>query len=92
MSRTPANPNHKSPFVIEGYKDLGWQNGWTPIWDDTRETSKLVGYEGQDEFNACKKAEHKKRDVDNSSHLFRGTDNIVICDECKHFSHYDCSD
>lgn len=87
------NANHKSPFTIEGYKDLGWQNGWTAIMEEKDGRRLFSGkFEGQPEFNACKEKGHDKRRVDNSMFQNRGTDNIVICDECKHFSHYDCSD
>jgi len=54
------------------------------------------GYEEQPEYENCKLLGHKigngKREIDNSLYQNRGTDNIVICDVCKIYSHYDCSD
>ena len=91
--RTARNPNHKSPFAIEGYVDLGWQNGWKSKYKLNDEGKRRFdGYDDQPEYTACREAKHETRDIDNSANLFRGTDNIVICDECKHFWHYDCSD
>jgi hypothetical protein len=88
-----ANPNHQKNFQIEGYKDLGWQNGWTPKFEhDDNGNKKFTGYHNQPEYSDCRQLGHKTREIDNSISLHRGTNNIVICDKCKHFSHYDCSD
>ena len=88
------NPKHQKNFQIEGYKDLGWQNGWKALYSyDDNGKAKFIGeYQDQGEYNLCKALKHKRREIDNSISLHRGTDNIVICDKCKHFSHYDCSD
>jgi hypothetical protein len=88
------NPHHQKNFQIEGYEDLGWQNGWKPMFliDEDNKTTFSGQYEGQDKYNICRIKGHKTREVDNSISLNRGTNNIVICDICKHFSHYDCSD
>ena len=88
------NPNHKDNFGIQGYKDLGWQNEWKtkPLEHDKKGNPIFVGYEDQPEYENCNKLGHQTRRIDNSLFQFRGTDNIVICDECKIYSHYDCSD
>lgn len=74
--RTQLNPNHVRNFRIAGYTDLGWQ---------LHSGNSL-------EVKACKDAGHKRRGHDNSLYLFRGTDHIYICDECKNFYHIDSSD
>lgn len=90
---TPRNPRHNADHGTDGYRDLGWQNEWRARFKTTESGIKaLDGYDDQPEFNACREAKHKKREIDNSMHLCRGTDNLVICDICKHFSHFDCSD
>ncbi len=43
-------------------------------------------------LNACVEAGHKRRQFDNSLYLFRGTEHIHICDECKFIYHIDSSD
>ena len=89
-----ANPKHQKNFQIEGYKDLGWQNGWSALFhfnDDGKEVFSGE-YDDQLEHNLCRAKKHETREIDNSISLHRGTDNIVICDICKQFSHYDCSD
>lgn len=70
------NPNYKDNFYIEGYTDLDYN----------------MGSIDAPQIAECKRLGHKRRYYDNSLYLCRGTDNIVICDECKIFWHYDCSD
>lgn len=82
------NPKHENNFKIEGYKNLGWQNSWKSVYED----KKFVGFMDQPEYNKCRELGHKTREIDNSLYLNRGTDNVVICDICKIYSHYDCSD
>ena len=98
--RTPNNPDH-GKLSLPGYKDLGWQNGWKHVYFDEnnqittdRSKAKYAGYTEEDypEYGACKRLKHKTRNFDNSMFMNRGTDNIVICDECKIYWHYDCSD
>ena len=70
------NPNHRDSFYIAGYTDIGWNMS-------SQDAPQVV---------ECKRLGHKHRSYDNSLYQCRGTDNIVICDECKIFWHYDCSD
>lgn len=44
------------------------------------------------ELKACAAAGHLRRRVDNSLYMYRATDMIYICDECKNFFHIDSSD
>ena len=41
---------------------------------------------------ACRAAGHKTREFDNSLYLYRGTDHVYICDDCKTVYHIDSSD
>lgn len=41
---------------------------------------------------ACSCDRKHKEELDNSLFISRGTDNIVLCHNCKTFVHYDCSD
>lgn len=77
---TQRNPNHVDRFAILGYTDLGWANGWG--WNEKEPEA----------VTTCQAAKHRKREVDNALYLFRGTDTIYICDECKTFFHVDSSD
>ena len=95
------NPNHNKIPDIDGYKDLGWQNGWNHVYFDkdrnvTTDKSKQVafGYLEEDypEYGKCQRLRHQHREIDNSLYKYRGTDNVVICDICKIYWHYDCSD
>lgn len=44
------------------------------------------------EVKACRDKGHKIREFDNSLYLYRCTDVVNICDECKMVWHIDCSD
>lgn len=44
------------------------------------------------ELSRCKSAGHTRRRHDNSLYLYRATDQIYICDECKNYYHIDSSD
>ena len=83
------NPNHQPNFKIPGYKNLGWLNNWKR---KPREQNKICGYENQPEYENCRKLGHRTREINNSLFLYRGTENVVICDECKIYYFYDCSD
>lgn len=94
------NPKH-GKLSLPGYKDLGWQNGWKHVYFDEndqvtpdRSKAKYAGYTEEDypEYGKCKRLKHKHENYDNSLFQNRGTDNIVICHECKIYWHYDCSD
>ena len=86
------NPMYQNNFKIDGHKDLGWQNGWIAKFKEENGKRLFDGYENQPEFQNCRILKHPTREIDNSFYKNRGTDNIVICDICKIFSHYDCSD
>ena len=99
--KTARNPNCGKIPDIKGYKDLGWQNGWQSVPIDKngnvttdRNKAKYFDYLEKDypEYGKCRRLGHELREFDNSLHLNRGTDNVVICDECKIYWHYDCSD
>ncbi len=44
------------------------------------------------ELKACMDSNHKTREFDNSGYLWRCTDVVTICDECKYVYHTDMSD
>lgn len=70
------NPKHKSPFTYERTLD-----------------NLTIPYKDMGWLNSGVKAcSHDKEDVDNSLYLWRGTDMIYICHECKAFWHVDMSD
>ena len=83
----------------EGYKNLGWTNGWKSIMldadgnvtDDYKLYRKHGGYskDQHPEYNACRDAEHK---TDECQHNQRGSENTISCDICKIYWKYDCSD
>ena len=47
---------------------------------------------GNENTKRCKDLGHKRRTFDNSLYLYRRTDVIYICDECKNVHHVDMSD
>ena len=59
------NPNRKDNFFIDGYKDLGWQNGWKAKYVEVEGKKKFDGYENQPEFEDCRKLKHNRREIDN---------------------------
>jgi hypothetical protein len=71
------NINHVNNFQIEGYKD----HGTNPDFESNEKLRECIIVQ-----------QHQTRSHDNSLFLFRGTDNIYICDVCKHFYHIDSSD
>lgn len=82
----------------EGYKFLGWQNGWKSVYFDANgnvttddKTRKSFGYLTADypEYGKCRDEKHKRDDV---QHNPRGSENTVSCDICKIYWKYDCSD
>ena len=95
------NVEHNKIPNVNGYKDLGWQNSWKHVYfdkdnniTDIKENQVSFGYSESDypEYGKCKRLKHQIRTFDNSLYENRGTDNVVICDECKILWHYDCSD
>ena len=73
---TQRNPNHGKFQVPPGYKDLGWQ----------------ITVNNNEDYRKCHEQKHKLREFDNSLYMFRGTEHIYTCDECKHYFHIDSSD
>lgn len=82
-----------------GYKNLGWQNGWSTIMldadgnitTDYKLYRKHGGYpkDKYPEYSVCINAEHK---TDHVQHNSRGSENTHSCDICKIYWKYDCSD
>lgn len=99
-----AEPNQiDDKLKSEGYKFLGWQNGWQHVYFDengnqtTGDISKgekpkrTAGYLKEDypEYGICREQKHK---CDEVHHNRRGSENTVSCDICKIYWKYDCSD
>lgn len=90
-------------YAGNGYKFLGWQNGWKHVYFDedgnetTGDTSKgekpkkSFGYRKQDypEYMACVDLKHRTIEV---HHDRRGCENTVSCPVCKIYWKYDSSD
>ena len=70
------NPNSGKFIKPTDFKDLGWQ----------------IHSGSSPDLAACIKAEHKRREFDNSLYMNRCTDVVTICDECKFVYHTDMSD
>lgn len=86
-------------YLANGYKSLGWQNGWKHVYYDedgllcseTGKPHKSFGYPKSEypEYRNCIDSGHKRIEV---SHNQRGSENTVSCPICKIFWKYDCSD
>jgi len=85
-------------YASNGYKYLGWQNGWRHVHFDkdgnqTTDPNRKVswGYIKEDhpEFCKCKELGHYLIEV---SHSPRGSENVVSCPICKIYYKYDSSD
>lgn len=86
-------------YISNGYKFLGWQNGWKADYYDedgnlcseTGKPYKSFGYskETYPEYNNCIDLKHRRIEVSVNN---RGSENIVSCPICKIYWKYDCSD
>lgn len=86
-------------YAANGYKFLGWQNGWKHEYYDedgnlcseTGKPHKSFGYskENYPEYRNCVDSKHRRIEV---SHNSRGSENTVSCPICKIYWKYDCSD
>ena len=86
-------------YSANGYRFLGWQNGWTNTYydedgnlcEETGKPRKSFGYskENYPEYNKCIDLKHLKIEV---SHNRRGSENTVSCPICKIYWKYDSSD
>jgi hypothetical protein len=86
-------------YKLNGYKFLGWQNGWKYVYYDedgnlcseTNKPRKTFGYLTSDypEYGKCRDLKHRHIEV---SHNQRGSENTVSCPICKIYWKYDCSD
>jgi len=86
-------------YAANGYKFLGWQNGWKHEYYDedgilcsiSGKPSKSFGYskENYPEYRKCIDAKHRRIEV---HHNYRGTENTVSCPICKVYWKYDCGD
>lgn len=85
-------------YIENGYKFLGWQNGWNHRYFDEngnvtndRDKAKSFGYLTEDypEYGKCRDEKHRTIKV---SHNNRGSENTVSCPTCKIYYKYDCSD
>ena len=72
----PLNPKGNTYQMPNRYVDLGWQ----------------LTSQNNDEVKRCHELGHKRKEFDNSLRLYRSTDVISICDECKNIYHIDMSD
>lgn len=93
---------HKKPVGYDynqnGYKFLGWQNGWKHRYFDEngnvtedQQKAKTFGYLTEDypEFGKCRDMKHITIQV---QHNQRGSENTVSCPICMIYYKYDCSD
>lgn len=101
MKATINDINRK--LIENGYKFLGWQNGWKHVYFDEdhnvttgdlskgEKPKKTFGYLPKDypEYCACTEAKHL---LDELQHTQSGSENTVSCDICKIYWKYDCSD
>jgi len=94
LHKKDANYDYQS----NGYKFLGWQNGWRHVYFDKdgnvatdEKLRKSFGYLTADypEYGKCRDAKHRTISV---QHDNRGSENTVSCPECKIYYKYDCSD
>ena len=86
-------------YTENGYKFLGWQNGWKHVYFDedgnecskSEKPSKTFGYLAADypEYGKCIDLKHKRIEV---SHDQRGSEHTVSCPICKVYWKYDSSD
>jgi len=86
-------------YTANGYKFLGWQNGWKHEYYDedgnlcseTDKPRKSFDYskENYPEYRNCIDSKHKRIEVHHDS---RGSENTVSCPICKIYWKYDCSD
>lgn len=85
-------------YAENGYKFLGWQNGWKHVYFDADGNvtyditkRKAFGYLTADypEYGKCKEQKHRTIEV---SHNQRGTENTVSCPVCMIYWKYDCGD
>jgi len=86
-------------YAANGYKFLGWQNGWKHVYYDedgnlcseTGKPRKSAGYLKEDypEYRNCIDSKHRRIEI---SHNRRGSENTVSCPICKIYWKYDCSD
>lgn len=85
-------------YSANGYKFLGWQNGWKHEYYDedgvlcsiSNKPSRSIGYtkENYPEYCNCKEQNHRKIEV---RHYRNGSENTVSCPICKIYWKYDCS-
>jgi hypothetical protein len=97
MWKNPRELNNE--LNNDGYKFLGWQNGWESIWLDkngkvTDSQLEYVMFGGYDEKNHpewhhCHKLGHNVRSV---QHTASGSEVTYICDICKIYWKVDMSD
>ena len=86
-------------YPKNGYKFLGWQNGWSSVYYDedhnlcseSGKPSKTFGYskESYPEYRKCIDSKHRRMEVNMNQ---RGSENIVSCPTCKLYWKYDSSD
>lgn len=94
----PNEEQTRDMLGLQGYKYLGYQNGWKHVWFDEnhvvtedRDRAKSFGYLTSDypEYGACIDAGHKPKD---KSHNRHGSNVTYWCDDCKLFWKVDMSD
>lgn len=90
--------NKDFDYKSNGYKFLGWQNGWSSDYFDedgelcsvSGKPKKSFGYtkEKYPEYRNCRDLKHKLVEI---QHTRSGSENTVSCDICKIYWKYDCS-
>jgi hypothetical protein len=85
-------------YSSNGYKFLGWQNGWKSTYYDedgnkcseTGKPHKTCKYDGDEhlDYRKCVDSNHMRIKV---QHTPSGSENVVSCPVCKIFWKYDCS-
>lgn len=86
-------------FGSNGFKFLGWQNGWKHVYYDedgnlcteSGKPRRSFGYSKEDhpEYGKCRELKHILYDEQRTR---SGSENIEACPKCKIYWKYDCSD
>lgn len=99
MENTHPNEQQTEEILgIQGYKFLGWMNGWKHVYFDEdgnvtedKDKRRTFGYTKEDhpEYGTCTEQKHELR---SKQHNSRGSNVTDWCDTCKHYWKTDMSD